>query len=307
MKAALLAMMMTVGLCHAATAQEEIHAKALKEWGDMKFGMLICWGIYSIPAGVWEGKQIEKLGEQIQRHARIPHDEYADLAWQFNPVNFDADAIVAMAKKAGMKYVVLTAKFHDGFCMFDSKYTEFDITDSSPYKKDILKLLANACRKHGLKLGVYYSTPDWHFNGPFPEINPADNKISVFSKVSKANEEYQVNQLRELLTNYGDIVQVFFDMGEPTPAQSKRFADTVRELQPDCMINGRVMNNQGDFIMMPDNHVPDVPVTELPWESPGTFYHTWGYKSWVKGAPLKKQVSKQIQKLVTICARGGNF
>ncbi len=96
-------------------------------------------------------------------------------------------------------------------------------------------------------------------------------------------------------------------MGEPTPAQSKRFADAVRDIQPGCMINGRVMNNQGDFITMPDNHMPDIPLTELPWESPGTFYHTWGYKSWVKGDPLERQVPQQIQKLVTIAARGGNF
>ncbi len=191
--------------------------------------------------------------------------------------------------------------------MFESKLTDFDIMDATPYKKDILRQLADACRKHGLKLGVYYSTPDWRFNGPHPEINPHDGKISVFSKVSKANEDYQVAQLKEIMTNYGDIVELFFDMGEPTPDQSKRFADTVHGLQPGCMINGRVMNNQGDFITMPDNHMPDIPLTELPWETPGTFYHTWGYKSWVKGDPLEKQVPKQVQKLVTVAARGGNF
>ncbi|MBK1876035.1 alpha-L-fucosidase [Pelagicoccus mobilis] len=294
-------------LLQSSLVAGESRSKALEEWSAMKFGLFIHWGIYSIPAGVWDGKQIEKLGEQIQRHAKIPHDEYAALAAQFNPVNFDADEIVALAKKAGMRYVVLTAKHHDGFCMFESEHTDFDIMDATPYKKDILKQLADACRKHGLKLGVYYSTPDWRFTGPYPEINPHDGKISVFGKVSKANEDFQVAQLKELMSNYGDIVELFFDMGEPTPEQSKRFADTVRDLQPSCMINGRVMNNQGDFITMPDNHMPDVPLTEIPWESPGTFYHTWGYKSWVKGDPLEKQVPAQIQKLVTIAARGGNF
>lgn len=283
------------------------HEQALKDWSAMKFGLFIHWGIYSIPAGVWNGEEIPKLGEQIQRHASIPNDEYAALASRFNPINFDADAIAQLAKHAGMRYIVLTAKHHDGFCMFDSAHTEFDIIDATPYKEDILKQLADACQKNGLKLGIYYSTPDWHFNGPNPEINPHDGKISVFSKVSKANEDYQVAQLKELLSNYGDIVELFFDMGEPTPAQSKRFADTVKALQPECMINGRIMNNQGDFITMPDNHMPDVPLTELPWESPGTFYHTWGYKSWVQGAPLDEQVPAQIKKLVTIAARGGNF
>ena len=273
----------------------------------MKFGMFIHWGVYSIPAGVWKGKQIEKLGEQIMRHAKISVDEYEAIAKQFNPVNFDPDAIVKMAKNAGMKYIILTAKHHDGFAMFETATTNYDIVDFTPYKKDILKQLADACKRHNLKLGVYYSTPDWHFNGDDQEINPVDNKISVFGKVSKANEDYQVAQLKELLSNYGDLVEVFFDMGEPTKAQSKRFKETVLELQPNCLINGRVMNDQGDFITMPDNHLPDVPLDTIAWETPGTFYHTWGYKSWVKGAPIDKQIKNQVKKLSKIASLGGNF
>ncbi|MCK4920242.1 MAG: alpha-L-fucosidase [Bacteroidales bacterium] len=286
---------------------DNIRKEALQEWKNMKFGMFIHWGIYSIPAGVWDGKQIEKLGEQIQRHARIPHEEYIKLAGQFNPVKFNADSIVLLAKNTGMKYIVLTAKHHDGFCMFGSEYTDFDILDASPYGKDILKELADACKKHGIKLGIYYSTPDWHFNAPNPEVNPADNKISVFSKVSEENADYQVNQLEEILSNYGDIVELFFDMGEPTYEQSEHFANIVHETQPRTVINGRIMNNQGDFITMPDNHVPDIPIDTLAWETPGTFYHTWGYKSWVKGDPLEKQIKKQVRKLSQIAARGGNF
>jgi len=132
---------------------------------------------------------------------------------KFNPINFDADAIVKLAKQAGMRYIVLTTKHHDGFSMFETKHSDFDIIDYTPYKKDLLKELSDACKKHGLKLGLYYSTPDWHFNGPNPERNPVDGKISVFSKVSKENEDFQVAQLEELMTNYGDIVEVFFDMG----------------------------------------------------------------------------------------------
>ena len=279
----------------------------IETWKAMKFGMFIHWGVYSIPAGVWKGKQIEKLGEQIMRHARIPVNEYEAIAKQFNPVNFDPDAIVKMAKNAGMKYIILTAKHHDGFAMFETATTNYDIVDFTPYKKDILKQLADACKRHNLKLGVYYSTPDWHFNGDDQEINPVDNKISVFGKVSKANEDYQVAQLKELLSNYGDLVEVFFDMGEPTKAQSKRFKETVLELQPNCLINGRVMNDQGDFITMPDNHLPDVPLDTIAWETPGTFYHTWGYKSWVKGAPLDKQIKNQVKKLSKIASLGGNF
>jgi len=280
---------------------------ALEQWKEMKFGMFIHWGVYSGPAGMWDGKQIEKLGEQIQRHARISHEDYQEVARQFNPVKFDPEKIVLLAKNTGMKYIVITSKHHDGFCMWDSEHTNFDIVDFTPYKKDIIAQLADACRKHGIKLGLYYSTPDWHFNGPHPEINPADGKISVFSKVSKANEDYQDAHLNELLSNYGDIVELFFDMGEPTPEQSARWAQTVHELQPGCVINGRIMNNQGDFLTMPDNHVPDLPIEDLAWETPGTFYHTWGYKSWVKGDTLPVQVKKQIHKLSLIAARGGNF
>lgn len=291
----------------AETDVEQLSSNRVEDWKAMKFGMFIHWGVYSIPAGVWKGKQIEKLGEQIMRHAKISIDEYEAIAKQFNPVNFDPDAIVKMAKRAGMKYIILTAKHHDGFAMFETATTNYDIVDFTPYKKDILKQLADACKRNDMKLGVYYSTPDWHFNGEAQEINPVDNKISVFGKVSKANEDYQVAQLKELLSNYGDIVEVFFDMGEPTLEQSKRFKETVLELQPNCLINGRVMNNQGDFITMPDNHLPDVPLDTIAWETPGTFYHTWGYKSWVKGAPLDKQIKNQVKKLSKIASLGGNF
>lgn len=280
---------------------------AIQDWQNMRFGMFIHFGAYADLAGVWKGKQIEKLGEQIQRHAYIPHDEYEEVVKGFNPVNFDADHIAQIAKDAGMKYIVITAKHHDGFAMFDSKHTQFDIVDFTQYKRDLLKSLADATKRKGLKLGVYYSTPDWHFNGPTPEVNPRDGKISVFGKVSKANEDYQVAQLEELMTHYGDIVEVFFDMGEPTPAQSRRFRDVVKKHQPNALINGRIMNDQGDFLTMPDNHVPDTPITAYPWETPGTFYHTWGYKSWVKGKPVQAQVSDQVRKLSDIASMGGNF
>ena len=279
----------------------------LEQWKNLKFGMFIHWGVYSIPAGIWNGNQIEKLGEQIMRHADISIKDYENIARQFNPLNFDAEEIVKLAKSTGMKYIVFTAKHHDGFSMFDSKFTDYDIVDFTPYKKDILNELAIACKKHEIKLGLYYSTPDWHFNGAEQERNPIDGKISVFGKVSKANEDYQVAQLNELLTNYGEIVELFFDMGEPTKAQSERFAKTVKNLQPNCQVNGRVMNNQGDFITMPDNHLPESPIYDYAWETPGTFYHTWGYKSWVKGDPLDNQIKKQIRKLSKIVSMGGNY
>jgi len=287
--------------------QKKQTEQAIAKWQAMRFGLFIHFGAYADLAGVWQGKEIEKLGEQIQRHADISQQDYQEVVKNFNPENFDADAIAKLAKQAGMRYIVLTTKHHDGFAMFDSKHTDFDIVDYTDYKKDLLKELSDACQRHGLKLGLYYSTPDWHFNGPNPERNPVDGKISVFAKVSKANEDFQVAQLEELMSNYGEIVEVFFDMGEPTLAQSKRFRDVVKKYQPSALINGRVMNNQGDFLTMPDNHVPDSPITEYPWETPGTFYHTWGYKSWVKGLPLEEQIAVQVGKLSDIASMGGNF
>ena len=287
--------------------KDAVNKSAIEKWQAMRFGLFIHFGAYADLAGVWKGEKIEKLGEQIQRHADISQQEYQEVVKQFNPDKFDADAIVKLAKNAGMRYIVLTTKHHDGFAMFESKHTDFDIVDYTPYQKDLLKELSDATKRHGLKLGIYYSTPDWHFNGPEPERNPDDGKISVFSKVSKANEDFQVAQLEELMTNYGEIVEVFFDMGEPTLAQSKRFRDTVKKYQPNALINGRVMNNQGDFLTMPDNHVPDAPITSYPWETPGTFYHTWGYKSWVKGSPLEEQIAIQVRKLSDIASMGGNF
>jgi len=280
---------------------------AITKWQAMRFGLFIHFGAYADLAGVWQGKEIEKLGEQIQRHADISQEDYQGVVKQFNPSNFDADAIVKLAKQAGMRYIVLTTKHHDGFAMFETEHSNFDIVDYTPYKKDLLKELSEATKRHGLKLGLYYSTPDWHFNGPNPERNTVDGKISVFGKVSKANEDFQVAQLEELMTNYGEIVEVFFDMGEPTLAQSKRFREVVKKYQPNALINGRVMNNQGDFLTMPDNHVPDSPIIDYPWETPGTFYHTWGYKSWVKGLPLEEQIAVQVRKLSDIASMGGNF
>ena len=285
----------------------ETPPQAIEAWQDLRFGLFIHWGVYAVPAGVWEGQQIEKLGEQIQRHADISMADYENVAREFNPVHFDADAIARLAKRAGMRYVVFTAKHHDGFAMFDTAQTDFDIVDFTPYGKDILAQLAEACSRHGLKLGIYYSTPDWHFNGPDPERNPRDGKMSVFSKVSPENADFQVAQLTELMSNYGDIVELFFDMGEPTAEQSRRFRNTVKRIQPGTLINGRVMNSQGDFLTLPDNHVPDTPIVELPWETPGTFYPTWGYKSWVVGKPLPEQVRDQVRKLSMITSLGGNF
>lgn len=288
--------------------QSEASPRALREWSNERFGLFIHWGAYSVLGGKWRGEKIPKLGEQIQRHAQISGEDYLqEVVKKFNPIKFDARKYARMAKSAGMRYIILTSKHHDGFCMFDSKYTDYDIMDSSPYKKDIVKAFADACREEGLKFGVYYSNPDWHHN----EHSLKDTKFSVNERFEEEYITFEKNQLSELLTNYGPMFEIFFDMGKPTIEQSAELAKLVHRLQPNCLVSGRVMNNQGDFFTMSDNREPSAPI-ETPWEVPCTFKavgskHTWGYKSWVKHPPVSEELKTRVTQLSRVSSRGGNY
>ncbi len=279
---------------------------ARDEWRAQRYGLFIHWGIYSVLEGMWKGEQIPDLGEQIQRHAKIPGREYVPVAQQFNPVKFDAREYARLAKAAGMNYIIITSKHHDGFAMWDSEHTDFDIMDASPYKKDIIKMLADACAAEGIKFGVYYSNPDWHHNNHTMD----DTEFSVNERFDEAYMTFSKNQLTELLTNYGPMLEIFFDMGKPTVEQSADWVKTVRDCQPDCLVSGRVMNRQGDFYTMSDNGEPATPIA-TPWEVPCTFTakpgHTWGYKSWVKRPPMDVEVKKRIGQLSRVASRGGNY
>jgi len=145
---------------------EEEKTERLQWWEDAKFGMFIHWGVYAVPSGTYNGKQIDGIGEWIMNRGKIPVAEYKAYAKEFNPVKYDPEAWVKLAKKAGMKYLVITSKHHDGFALFDSKVTDWDVVDATPYGKDLLKPLADACRKEGIKLGFYYSqAQDWNHPG----------------------------------------------------------------------------------------------------------------------------------------------
>lgn len=287
------------------TAQHPAKPEHLKKWQEAKFGLFIHWGIYSVLEGKWKGKEIPDLGEQIQRHAKIPGKEYVEVAKQFNPVKFDGRAYAKLAKDAGMTYMVLTSRHHDGFSMFDTAHSEFDIIDATPYKKDIVKALADGCKAEDLQFGLYYSNPDWHFG-----IDPEKKEFNVGWGYSPELLKFEQNQLTELLTNYGPIMEIFFDMGKPSMADSLALAKTVRDLQPECLVSGRVMNNQGDFYTLSDN-AEAKEVLDLPWEAPSTFHskpgHTWGWKSWVVDPPMDKEVARCVQKLSRVTSRGGNF
>jgi alpha-L-fucosidase len=289
----------------AAPAPKRPSPAAIREWQARKFGLFIHFGLYSELGGIWKGERISDYNEQIRLHAHIPKDEYAAVAAKFNPAKWDPEAIVKLAQDAGMKFIVITSKHHDGFSMFHTRESKFNIVDATPYGKDIVKGLADACARHGMKFGVYYSTIDWHdprANGiSQPPAEENDNEIP------KAHEDYNVAQLKELTTRYGPLSEIWFDMGRPTPEQSKRFADTVHAAQPECMVSGRVFNSQGDFTVMGDNALPTSVIDE-PWQTPGSIYDdTWGYRFWQERKDLTGKTNEHLLKLVKVVSRGGNY
>jgi len=264
--------------------------------------MFIHFGLYSAYGGMVNGKKIDNgYSEQIMANAPIPLNEYAASAAQFNPTNFDPDAIVALAKNAGMKFIVITAKHHDGFNMFHTAQTNYNIVDATPYRKDVIKLMEEACARAGMKFGVYYSSIDWHYPGASSYIEGNSNPIP------SAHEAFNVAQLKELASNYGPLSEIWFDMGKPTPEQSERFTRTVHDLQPQTMVSGRVFNYQGDFTVMGDNQVPEFVIDE-PWQTPASiFSDTWGYRSWQERENLNGKIEENILRLVQVVSRGGNF
>ncbi len=277
-------------------------AATVEGWQARRFGMFIHFGLYSELGGAWQGKNIEEgYSEQIMANAPISRDTYAALAKSFDPEKFDADAIVALAKAAGMRFIVVTAKHHDGFAMFGTKQSDFNIVDATPYHRDVVKLLADACKRSGLKFGVYYSTIDWHAPTGSAYIDGNSNPIS------DEHAAFNAAQLKELLKGYGPLSEIWFDMGKPTPEQSKLFAQTVHQMQPATMVSGRVFNYEGDFTVMGDNEVPKFAIDE-PWQTPASMFNeTWGYRSWQKRGDVAAKVQEKVLELVTVVSRGGNY
>ena len=291
----------------AVTETAEATAKRVEWFRHDKFGLFIHWGLYAIPAGTWKGRRIPGAAEWIMRRTPIHVAEYEKLAAQFNPVKFDADAWAQLAVDAGMKYVVITAKHHDGFALFKSEASSYNVVDATPFGRDIIKELSAACARHGLRFGVYYSqSQDWHERGgaandwdfPSNEVKDRDGSFDAYLQ-HKAEP-----QVRELLTHYGPLALIWFD----TPVmmsegdRAPRFTRLVRSLQPDCLINGR-LGGVGDYRSTGDNSIPN-DASEGAWEVPATMNSTWGYRSddqnWKSPGDL-------VFKLVDIVSKGGNY
>lgn len=299
---------------HADDGQETAVTKEQRlEWfRQAKFGMFIHWGPYAKLAGAWHDERLP-VGtncEWIMQKFRIPREEYREAARQFNPVKFDAEVWADLAAATGMKYVVLTAKHHDGFAMYHSRISKYNIVDHTPFDRDPLRELAVACRKRGLRFCIYYShREDW--DEPFAygntwdfDFSPEDN-LPLFE--TKYLETKAKPQLEELLTNYGPFGLVWFDRGMYTPKQGRAFAELVWKHQPRCLVNGRVGNYDqellGDYQNMNDNGMPIGGIEEY-WETPQTLNETWGYSDFDHKWKRPEEV---IRRLVEIVSRGGNY
>lgn len=264
-----------------------------KTWfKDAKFGMMIHWGLYSLLAGEWKGKRMPFIGEWAQTYFRIPIKGYSPLASAFNPILFDADAWVDTAVRAGMKYLVITSKHHDGFALYHSRVDSYNIVDATPYGRDVIAELAEACRKRDVKFGLYYSQDlDWHepHGGGYTKgknhlgcssTNDWDFPDNGSKKYEECFERKIKPQVEELLQNYGDLCLIWFDTPMTiSPDQSRELFDLIKHHQPDCLVNSRIGNNMGDYRSMRDNEIPEEHMGDELVETPATLNDTWGYKS----------------------------
>lgn len=285
-------------------------------WRDATFGMFIHWGAYAVPAGSYNGKEYGRIGEWIMHSANIPIPAYENFVKQFNPVQFNAKEWVNIAKKAGIKYIVITSKHHDGFSIWDSKVTDYDIMDASPFKRDILKELTDACKEAGIKMCFYHSIMDWH--QPDAESKKDyTHQNSPNPNFAKYREEYLKPQLKELIQKYDPAV-LWFDgewIPEWTEDQGRDLYNFLRSLKPDLIINNRVgkgragmqgMNKYqdaaGDF-GTPEQEILEG-TSDTDWESCMTMNDTWGFK---KNDNNWKSSETLIHNLIDIAAKGGNY
>jgi len=307
--------MLTLAMCSGGAGRFETDQdRRMEWWREARFGLFLHWGLYSIPAGEW-GEDTHHA-EWILTTAQIPVDDYEQLLGEFNPVEFDADAWVRMAKDAGMKYIVITSKHHDGFALFDSEVSDYDVM-ATPFRRDIMAELAEACRRHGLKMCWYHSIMDWHH----PDYLPRRGWESRSAEGADFDRyvEYLRAQVTELLTNYGDIGIMWFD-GEWESTWSHDYGqplyDLCLELQPDVIVNNRVDVNRGGMAGIstddrsagdygtPEQQIPETGLPGTDWETCMTMNRYWGYN---RADTQYKSTRQLIRMLVDIASKGGNY
>lgn len=290
----------------AATVKEESledFNKRMAWFVEAEYGMFIHFGLYSQLGGIWKGKGVGGYAEWIQSKAKIPGKEYETLLKTFNPAKFDAEVIVSSAKKAGMKYLVITSKHHEGFCLWDSKHTEFDVA-STPFKdRDILDELGKACKKHGIKFGLYYSILDWH--------HPSQSGVGFRNKMKEGRKQeyvdYQKNQVLELIEKYDPAV-LWFDgdwAGWWTMDDGIDLYNAIRNASSTVIVNNRVAKRgtfKLDYVTQEQKHFKDS--FGMHWEGCYTMNKSWGYK---KNDNNWKSPQTVYDKLKDINEKGGNL
>ena len=330
MKKILLIVVLIVLMIQNNWTQETSKDKRMEWWREARFGMFIHWGVYSVLGGVYKGHHMRHGGaEWIMNRMKIPVNEYQQYAKEFDPVKYDADAWVKMAKDAGMKYIVITAKHHDGFAMFKTNASKWNIVDATPYGKDVLKPLAAACKKYGVKLGFYYSqAQDWNNPGGAAArkvttegwLDPDSAKIDAYTKAhnghwdpnqtSKSMSEYiddvAVPQVKELLTNYGNVTVLWWDTPVDMTDEYAKKLQALLKLQPNIITNNRLKrpNFPGDT-QTPEQKIPTRDEMKgKDWETCMTMNGTWGYKSYDHDWKSSKTL---IRNLIDIASKGGNY
>jgi alpha-L-fucosidase len=295
---------------HSQTNQtDKIETKEQREarmewWREAKFGMFIHWGVYSVPAGYYHDKPVGGIGEWIMNRGKIPMAEYQQFAKEFNPVKYNADDWVKAAKAAGMKYIVITSKHHDGFAMFETKASQWNIVDATPYGKDVLKPLAAACRKHGIKLGFYYSqAQDWNNGGAAAggKWDPAQEH-----DMDDYIDKIVVPQVKEICSNYGEFPAVIWwdTPRDMTYERAKKIYDAVEQLRPNIIMNNRLGGKFAGDTETPEQHIPAQGYPGRDWETCMTMNGTWGFK---KDDNNWKSTETLIRNLCDIASKGGNY
>ena len=300
------------------------HDERIAWWQQARFGMFIHWGIYSLPGGEWKGKKVDGYAEHLMRKEKITRADYLALAHQFNPVLFDADAWARHAKEAGMKYMIITSKHHDGFAMFDSKVSDFNIMQQTPYKRDPMAALSAACHKYGIKFGFYYSHAfdwehpdapgnDWEYNNPggdkglYGGVNWFNIHPELLPKAQKYVDEKAIPQIKELLVKYHPDI-LWFDTPSKLPlSENIRILKAIREVDNQVVVNGRLARSSevsfGDYKNTADRPLEFYPVTG-DWEAIPTTNESYGYHKFDNS---HKPVGSFVQLLAKAASRGGNL
>jgi alpha-L-fucosidase len=304
MRVAAVLLFFTVAFAKAkAQANAPSDSIRMQWWKDAKFGMFIHWGVYSVPAGTYDGKQVPGIGEWIMNRGKIPVERYQEYGKQFNPVAYNPEAWVKMAKDAGVKYIVITSKHHDGFALFDSKVTDWDVAGASPYGKDLLKPLVEACRKEGIRIGFYYSqAQDWTHSGGAANGGHWDKAQE--GDFDAYLDNIAVPQVKEILNNYGELDILWWDTPtNMTQERAAKFQPLLKE-HPLLVTNNRLGGGYKGDTETPEQMVPSTGFPGRNWETCMTMNDTWGYKSYDNNWKSAKTL---IQMLAEVVSKGGNL